>query len=286
MAIAQQTAFEIVKKLGEELTHREFDLPPFPDIAIRVRDALNDLDVTLDKITRIVLSEPVLTSRLLRLANSAMLRRGAMEITDLRTAISRVGLQMVRNAAASMAMDDTFKTPGGSLLRAHMDTTRKHSTQVCALAYTLAKRHADDINPDEAMLAGLLHDIGKFYILTRVDAHPELFEEEQMLVDLLAEWHTGIGRAIVEAWGFPEPVADAVYEHETLERQPSGPVEIVDIVIAANLLAHLEDPDYPDLPELEQVPSCVRMKLDGETIGIILEESAEEIQSLTQALGG
>lgn len=286
MTIAQETAFEFIKRLGEELTHREFDLPPFPDIALRIRDALNDHDVTLDKITRIVLSEPILTTRLLRMANSAMLRRGSMEITDLRTAISRVGLQMVRNAAASMAMDDTFETPGGSMLRIHMDRTRKHSTQVCALAYILAKRQTGGVNPDEAMLAGLLHDIGKFYILTRVDAHPELFEEEQMLADLLQEWHPGIGRAIVEAWGFPESVAEAVNEHETLDRELTGPVDIIDIVIVANLLAHMQDPDYPEHPEPDQVPSCVRMNLDSEAIKAVLEESAEEIRSLSQAING
>jgi len=282
----QETAFEFVKILGEELTHQEFDLPPFPDIAIRIRDALNDYDVTLDKITRIVLSEPVLTTRLLRMANSAMLRRGSMEITDLRTAIGRVGLEMVRNAATSMTMDDTFKAPRGSRLRELMAKTRKHSTQVCSLAYVLAKRQPGIGNPDEVMLAGLLHDIGKFYILTRVDDHPELFEEQQMLADLLQQWHTGIGRAIVEAWGFPEQVAEAVYEHETLERELSGPADIVDIIIVANLLAHLEDPDYPETLDLEQVPSCVRMKLDNETIKDILEESAEEIRSLSRALNG
>lgn len=286
MTTAQVTAFDFVKKLGEELTHREFDLPPFPDTAIRVRDALNDYDVTLDKITRIVLAEPVLTTRLLRMANSAMLRRGSMEITDLRTAIGRVGLEMVRNAATSMAMDNTFKAPGGSSLRALVDKTRKHSTQVCALAYVLAKREPDTGNPDQAMLAGLLHDIGKFYILTRVDDHPELFEEQEALADLLQQWHPGIGRAIVEAWGFPEQIAEAVYEHETLDRELSGPADIVDIVIVANLLAHLGDPDYPEQPDLEQIPSCVRMQLDGETIKTILEESAEEIRSLSQALNG
>lgn len=210
MTTAQKTAFEFIKELGEALTHREFDLPPFPDIAIRVRDALNDYDVTLDKITRIVLSEPVLTTRLLRMANSAMLRRSSMEITDLRAAIGRVGLEMVRNAATSMAMDDTFTAPGGSRLRSLIDKTRKHSTQVCAIAYVLARRQPDIANPDEVMLAGLLHDIGKFYILTRVDGYPELFEEPRMLEDLLQQWHSGIGQAIVEAWGFPEQVAEAV----------------------------------------------------------------------------
>lgn len=117
-------AFEFVKRLGEELASNDFDLPPFPDTALRVREALSDPDVSIETLSNIVLSEPALTARLLRMANSAMMRRGTLEISDVKTAMSRVGLDMVQNAAVSLAANEAFHASDGSPLREHLDKTR------------------------------------------------------------------------------------------------------------------------------------------------------------------
>jgi putative nucleotidyltransferase with HDIG domain len=286
MNTTSDPAFEFVKRLGEELARNDFDLPPFPDTALRVREALNDPDVSIDTLSSIVLSEPALTARLLRMANSAMMRRGPLEITDVKTAMSRIGLDMVQNAAVSLAANEAFHASDGSPLREHLDKTRKHSIKVCALAYALAKKVKITGKPDEAMLAGLLHAIGKFYILTRADDFPELFDNTEALEGLLNEWHTGVGRAIVESWGFPEEIVDAVDEHELLDRENLGQADIADIVIVANLLANADEEQTTEQLELDQVPSVLRMKIDGETVRNIMQESDEEIRSMTQALAG
>lgn len=286
MNTTSDPAFQFVKRLGEELAGNDFDLPPFPDTALRVREAMNDPDVSIDTLSRIVLSEPVLTARLLRMANSAMMRRGTLEITDVKIAMSRVGLDMVQNAAVSLAANEAFHAPDGSTLREHLDKTRKHSIKVCALAYILAKKVKNTGKPDDAMLAGLLHAIGKFYILTRADDFPELFANEEALEMLLNEWHAGIGRAIVESWGFPEEIVDAVDEHELLNREKFGQADITDIVIVANLLAKADEEHSTEQPDLDQVPSVLRMKIDGETVRSLIHESDEELRSMTQALAG
>jgi len=279
-------AFEFVKRLGGELARNDFDLPPFPGTALRVREAMGDPDVSIDTLSNIVLSEPALTVRLLRLANSAMIRRGPLEITDVKTAMSRVGLDMVQNAAISFAANEAFHAADGSQLREHLDKIRKHSIKVCALAYALAKRVKISGKPDDAMLAGLLHAIGKFYILTRADDFPELFANAEALEELLNEWHTGVGRAIVESWGFPEAIVDAVDEHELLDREKVGQADIADIVIVANLIANADEEQTTEQLELDQIPSVLRMKIDGETVRNLIQESDEEIRSMTQALAG
>jgi putative nucleotidyltransferase with HDIG domain len=284
MSTTPDPAFEFVKRLGEELASNDFDLPPFPDTALRVREALNDPNVSIETLSGIVLSEPALTARLMRMANSAMMRRGPLEITDIKTAISRVGLDMVQNAAVSLAANEAFQAPDGSSLREHLDRIRKHSIKVCALAYILAKKVKNSGKPDEAMLAGLLHAIGKFYILTRADDFPELFANEEALESLLNEWHTGVGRAIVESWGFPEQIAEAVDEYELVNRERFGQPDITDIVIVANLLAKADEEQATEHPDLDQVPSLLRMKVDGETLRNFMQESDEEIRSMTQAL--
>ena len=283
MSTGQDAAFAFVKELSDELTRGEFDLPPFPDVAIRVRDALNNSDVGSEDVARIVMAEPALTARLLRMANSALLRRGSTEISDVKNAINRLGFEMVRNAAVSLAMDKSFCASRGSVLRAHVDKTRKHCVDVCALAYVLAHRQSH-ITADEAMLAGLLHDIGKFYIFSRIEAFPELFSEGEAINELVAQWHTGVGRAIVEAWEFPEQIAEAVDEHESLDREHFGPADLADIVCVANALAHIGEPDYDAQLDPSQTPAFQRLNVNTDAIQEILRESEEEIRSMAQAL--
>ena len=285
-AAVKQATFEFVQRLAGELSGGKFDLPPFPDIAIRVREVLNDPDVNLDKITQVVRSEPILATRLLRLVNSAMLKRGSIEITDLKTAINRLGFDMVRNASVSMAMDTAFSAPEGSVMRAHIANNRKHSVLVASISYLLALREQGLKKPDEAMLAGLLHDIGKFYILTRVEDFPALFEDATALFDLMTEWHCGVGRAIVESWGFPEQIVNAVDEHHVLDREHAGIPDVTDIVTVANLVAHMADPQCADLPEMNKIPACVRLGVDEKLSESLLLESKEELKSLSQALHG
>jgi HD-like signal output (HDOD) protein len=279
----EQSAFEFVQQLAADLSCGNFELPAFPEIALRVRDALNDPDVCVDKLSRIVLSEPVLSARLLRIANSALMRRGAMEVTDVKVAVSRLGFDMVRNTSVSVAMDSAFGGCSAAALRQHFERTRRHSVSVAVLSYMLAKRLAIGLNPDEAMLSGLLHAVGRFYIFSRVQSFPDLFAEESMMDQLMSDWHTGVGRAIVESWGFPDAIAVAVDEHEIIDREHPGRADLADIVLVANLLARLSPGAEPEW-NISDVPACAKLRLDPATISNVLSESEAEVQSMATAL--
>ena len=135
------------------------------------------------------------------------------------------------------------------------------------------------------MLAGLLHDIGKYYILTRSEQYPVLFSEPRMLDDIMNKWHTNVGRCILEAWNFNEGIIRAADEHETLDRMHFGPADFSDVVLVANLFAQNEEL-YP-LPELDwdTIPAFKRLELTNEVASEILEKSKEQIHSIIQALG-
>jgi hypothetical protein len=102
-------AFQFVRQLGMDLAAGEFDLPPFPDTPLRVQQTMNDPNATLADLAPIVASEPALAARLMRMANSAMMRRGPMEVTDITTAISRLGMDMVLNAAVDFCLPGSIQ---------------------------------------------------------------------------------------------------------------------------------------------------------------------------------
>ena len=94
---------------------------------------------------------------------------------------------------------------------------------MAAFAFVLA-RTCTRVNPDEAMLTGMMHGIGKLYVLTRATDHPELFADAGTLDEIIREWHPSIGKAILENWEFPEAMAQAVGEQEDHARtEPEAP---------------------------------------------------------------
>ncbi|MCU7828028.1 MAG: HDOD domain-containing protein [Candidatus Thiodiazotropha sp. (ex Myrtea sp. 'scaly one' KF741663)] len=275
-------AFEFVQQLSAELSTGELKLPAFPDIAVRVKQALEGDDVSADKVAKVVGSDPVLTAKLLKVANSNFANRSGAQIKDLRTAIARLGYDLAYSTAVSIAVEQILHSKSVGDLREHLKVLWKHSVHVSAIAYVIAKTHSK-VNPDEAMLAGLLHDIGKFYIFTRSEKYPELFSDDEAMNNLMNQWHTGIGHAILEAWDFSEDIANTANDHDDLERPHIGQPDVTDVVITANLCAYwdkLED-DF----DWSAVTAAQRLKLDHDAIQDILKISNEEIQSIMKALG-
>ncbi len=218
-------AFDFVRTLAAELSVGNVDLPSFPEIAVRVRRVLSDPKSSVEQVVRVVGSEPALAARLLRIANSASLNRSGRAVTDLRTAINRIGYNMVRSASISFSMAQIRTSNKLAGLEHHLNDLWQRSTSVAAFAYVLA-RTCTKVNPDEAMLTGMMHGIGKLYVLTRVIDHPELFASNTMLNQIIGEWHASIGKAILENWKFPESMAQAVGDQADFSRTSGGDARI------------------------------------------------------------
>jgi HD-like signal output (HDOD) protein len=277
-------AFAFVQALASELSKGKVDLPSFPDIALRVRKVLSDENVTQDNVVRVVGSEPALAARLMQIANSAAINFTGKPITDLRTAISRMGFNMVRSAAIAFAMSQLKKVDSLKGLEKPLEDLWRRSAAVAAMSHAVAKRFSK-VNPDTALLAGLLHGIGQLYILTRSNQHPGLFANQAAYNSIVRDWHSAIAKALLENWDMTEEVVDAVSNFEDIERQHSGPVDLTDVLVVGNLLAAFKD--HPESIELNlhDVGACKRMKVDRASYEQLINESEHEIDNLMQALG-
>ena len=277
-------AFDFVRTLATELSGGNVDLPSFPEIAIRVRRILSDPTSSVEQVVRVVGSEPALAARLLRIANSASLNRSGRQVSDLRTAINRIGYNMVRSASISFSMAQIRNSNKLAGLEHHLADLWQRSSMVAAFAYVLA-RNCTKVNPDEAMLTGMMHGIGKLYVLTRAIDHPELFASTETLNQIIDEWHASIGKAILENWDFSESMAQAVGEQADFSRVHEGAPDLTDVVSVAILMA----PHAADIPalaaSLSDLGAAKRLGLDEAKTLDVMRESAAEVTALSQALG-
>ena len=275
-------AFDFVRSLAAELSAGHIDLPSFPDIAVKVRRVLADSDSAVEQVVRVVGSEPALAARLMRIANSASLNRSGKTVTDLRTAINRLGYNMVRSAAMSFAMNQVRNANKLAGLAPHLTHLWEQSTYVAAYAFVLA-RTCSRVNPDEAMLTGMLHGIGKLYILTRASSHPALFANEQVLDDVIADWHASIGKAILENWDFAEPLSRAVGQ-EDFTREEAGAPNLTDVVGVAILMGAYGTDIAGLEQDLQTQPAAKRLGLSESKTMAVMQDSAAEVTALSQAL--
>lgn len=280
---AKAAGFAFISDLGTELSSGKLELPAFPDVAVRVKNALDNPDVTSEQVAKVVGSDPVFSAKLLKVANSVMVNGSGQKIDNIQMAVTRMGFKLAYNTAVSIAVEQVLNSSTTKTIQPYLEQLWHHSVMVAAYSYVIAK-HQTSINPDIAMLAGLLHDIGNFYILTRSEQYPELFASEHVLKDIMHEWHTGIGRNILEAWNFSEEFCLVADEHEVLNRELEGPADLTDVVMVSNLF--VRDIPYEVVPAIdwENVHATRRLNLNKDNATKIMQESDEEISSIIQAL--
>ena len=206
---------ELLKQIAEELSQPNIVFPTCFDLTTRVQALLKDPDLSLDKLADLLSTEPLLSTRIVCLANSVAIRGAGEPVADLRSAVMRVGLEMVRSTAYAVAVEQLVSAKE---LVPHKEFTQKiwrHSLLVAALARRLARSAGG--NGDKAFLLGMIHDIGAYYLLFRCAKSGILNLDQSEFQTILHEWHDGIGHALLTALEQPEEITEAVQEHESLK---------------------------------------------------------------------
>lgn len=272
-------AFALVQAVAADLSSGELSFPTFTRATVRIRQALADPAMDLDRVVKVISTEPLLPVRIVQIANSAAMSTGGRPIADVKSAVMRTGLALVRSTAVAIALEQLRAAKDVQVFHAQAEWAWKHSLEVAATSYVLAKRLAK-LNADEAMFAGLVHDIGRFYLLHRATRFPGLGDDEFALEGLLHDWHGSIGQALLHEFMLPDSVLKAVAEHEN-HRVKLPLREVCDVVTLANLLSHKIHPTPQDA-----FFGHGYADLEAPEITAFVDEYADEIRSLTAALRG
>ena len=271
---AQAAGFKFVERLAEDLRDERLELPAFPEAVLRIQRALQSPDTSTDDVVRILSSEPALAARLLRIANSVEFRRMDQEITDLRRAVSRMGFNMVRSVSVAFAMRQLRRKDSYSeTTRSQLETIWRESLEIAAACFVIAKRRTK-VNPEQALLTGLLHVLGRLYIVMRAEDMEELSEAD--MLEVIGSWDAAVCKAILESWGLPEAMQTAVEHQNEFDVELEGPATLTDILIAARVLAG--GADHLDCPAMR------RLEIDGAKAETFMEEHADELKSVMASL--
>jgi HD-like signal output (HDOD) protein len=278
-----QIAFQFVQALAAELSHGSVDIPGFPSIVMRVRHVLADENSSADTVARVVGADPVLAARLLRLANSVALLGTARPATDLRTAVSRVGLNTVRSTTYAHAVRVLGQCEALRGLEKPLEVLARQTGQVASLCHVVAQKYTR-VQPDAAMLAGLLHSSGRLYLLTRAGSHRALFADASTFRTVERDWHLSVAVALLENWNVPDEIVHSVSESEDLTREPRGAPSLTDVLLLALTIArHAGQPEVLEA-QLRDVRCLTRFSLNAAAVTDMLEASKSELAQLEAAL--
>lgn len=199
----------------------DLKLPTLPVAAVKVLELVQDPDVDVQSLGKVIEYDPAMAARLVRLANSSLFGL-TREISSVRQALVILGLRTVKLAALSFTLLDSLVAKSGKDSMAHCWRQIITNAMASRLLAPLFK-----LDPEEAFLAGLMQDIGtlicaqsfgpkylSFVEQAKDESHPDLSHYER---EAFGFTHTDVSVQLLEHWRLPSRIAEAVREHEEVD---------------------------------------------------------------------
>jgi HD-like signal output (HDOD) protein len=260
------------------------ELPSLPDVAIRIAKVINDSNTDNRDIARVVQADPTVAARVISVVNSAAYR-GKSPIDNLPDAVSRLGRNVTYHLVISFVLCKLFHSRS-PLLKQRMVRLWQHSAYVAALCHELA-RVSPGLEPAQAMLCGLLHDIGALAILGAARKKPELAENPELLEQVVNNLKADVGAMVLRKWEFPDYFVQGALHAEEWMRDKSNNPDYVDLLLVAQLHSYVGTARMHSLPRLDLIPAFHKMALGQLTprhsIGL-LENAKEQIREMREML--
>ncbi|MDT8402947.1 HDOD domain-containing protein [Sulfuriflexus sp.] len=276
------SADEFYSQLLKDIQTNQLVLPTLPEVALRVRDTVENEDVSAKEVASVISTDAALSARLIQVANSPMYR-GSKQIEDIQTAVARLGFTTTRDIVTGLVMQQMFQATS-EVTDKRLRHIWEHSTQVASISQVLCSQFTR-LKKDHALLAGLVHDIGALPILVAAEDMPELLEDEAALDKLIKELHPRLGKIILESWHFLPEISAVAAEHEDLNRNSGDEIDYVDLVQVANLQSYIGSDNPLAKIDFDSVPACVKLGLGGD-VNVIDMDGFEEIEDIQKSLMG
>ena len=278
MSITPEVFFN---ELKVEVEADRLVLPSLPEVALKIRDVVEDEDTTIVEIVDILSQDGAMTARLLKVVNSP-LYPSSVPIDDLHLAVTRLGMRLVRDLVMNLAMRQMYQ-PTSAIMDRQFRKAWSTSVEVASIAQMMSMSVIQGIPKERALLAGLIHNIGLLPILLKAENDDALFQDEAALNALIQKLQGPVGAMILQSWNFSVDLIDVVKESHNFNYDHDGVANLVDLIQFTLLQGgFIADENEPE--DWSQVPAFAKMGIDVEVNVIEDEENQGIIEDARQSL--
>lgn len=268
------------KSFYDSLKKGNLQLPNLPDVAIRLHSAVRK-NIGIAEVVRIVNLDPVIASKLIQTVNSPLYRT-LVPASSCHDAVNRLGLATTRTLVTSLCMQNLFQGNNKETKNRFYQAWQQ-SIQVASISRTLAML-SGEIDPDEAMFAGLIHNIGVIPVLKFADSQPKGVYPADDIETCLSMSQGIIGKYILNNWGFPENIANIPIHYENWFYDSGDKLTLSDIVILARFHRLIGIRKITDLPLLATLPAFQKLGDNAMTPELSLQVLDDAKQEITEAM--
>jgi HD-like signal output (HDOD) protein len=277
-----QAENELFQSLLQAFMQKKLDLPALPEAALKIRQAINTPGVGSSEIIQIVQTDPVLSARLVKVANSPLYGTWR-EIKTVRDAVRRLGLETTKHLSFSLSVKKLFSARS-SLIKNYIHKIYLESTAVASIAYVIAQQQAPHLDPEQALLSGLIQNLGLIPILKYVDGHPSMMQTTEQLGKSLESLYVPVSTLILNEWNFDPEFLQIIEHARNWTRDTGEQADYCDVVIAARLI-YLQRMGELPVEDLDQLAVIKKLKLqEHDEYGNFFMDKAEtqiaEMQNL------
>ncbi|AVF54524.1 UNVERIFIED_ORG: HD-like signal output (HDOD) protein [Pseudomonas parafulva] len=208
-------------------------LPTLPEVALSIREAAEDSEISVAALSRVIGRDAALSARLIKVVNSPLLR-ATVEVTELHTAITRLGINYSCNLAIGLVIEQIFHARSPAVEQ-KLREIWANSLEVAGMSYELARRYTR-LKPDQAALGGLVNQIGALPVLIYAEEHNELLSDPVCLHHVIELIQPVLGDKILKAWEFPEQLVKLPGLVQDLDRQTDR-IDYIDVVQIARCIS-------------------------------------------------
>lgn len=272
----------LLEQLRKAIAAKNYTLPSLPESAIKLRKALSDPMVQNSHVTKMLSSDPVLVGRLLQTANSPLFR-GLSKISDLDMAVTRLGLSCIQNLVMSLTVSALFRDAGKKWMQDKLLDIWNNSIKIAALSEVIARR-CNHLENSEALLIGLIHDIGSIPIIQMCGKQYGKPDNPGILDEAIVKLAPSLSCWILEHWQLNERLTPVPEKISDLMREHDGPADYSDVIQVARLHVYRNKPHPLGKVAWQHVPAFGKLSLTPETSIEIIKEAREEIKAVIELL--
>ena len=226
--MVQQESF--IEIIDQQLASSNARLPVFNTTALRIQQEIAKQEPDIRLIERLIVSDQSLTAKVLSVSNSSFYK-GLNQVATVRNAIVRLGINEVSNIVMLVTHENSFRSKD-PFVHGIMRTLWRHSVGCAMGSNWLAKKCGLHGLAHEAFFAGLLHDVGKLFILTVIDdlKHSDdlnIQPSDALLIEAMNSLHANHGFSLMVHWNLPEKYCNVVRDHHNEEFESKDMLQIL-----------------------------------------------------------